>query len=177
MNDVHLQLLDRIEIASPCSARWEDMVGDDRKRLCADCDLHVYNIAAMTRTEAEALIEQTQGRLCAQIYRRSDGTVMTRDCPVGLAALREKAVRTSVRAVMAVLFVLVTCISTVVAHTRFGRSTTLAEREPFQTLRAKLNPTPLALPPMGGAIRGRIAMPRTGFVVTPPPVDCESTEE
>lgn len=61
------------------------MTGDDRKRFCADCKLHVYNVAAMTLDEAEKLIVDSEGRACLQLFRRKDGTVMTKDCPVGLA--------------------------------------------------------------------------------------------
>ncbi|MDP6445185.1 MAG: hypothetical protein QF805_15410, partial [Pirellulaceae bacterium] len=32
-------------------------------------------------------------RLCVRIYRRSDGTVITKDCPVGLRAARLQVVR------------------------------------------------------------------------------------
>src|SRR5688572_18299741 len=89
---VSLGLLDSIQIASPCTASWEAMTGDDRSRFCSECRLSVYNIAAMTREEAEALIVEKEGRLCARIYRRADGTVLTRDCPVGLRAVRAKMV-------------------------------------------------------------------------------------
>jgi hypothetical protein len=83
--------LDRLKIASPCPADWETMTGNDQVRFCDRCQLNVYNISAMTRIETTELIAKTEGRLCAQIYRRVDGTVMTSDCPVGLRALRRKA--------------------------------------------------------------------------------------
>ena len=83
--------LSQLRIASPCTASWDDMAGDDRARFCNECRLNVYNIAAMTQAEAEALIAETEGRLCARIYQRSDGTIITRDCPVGLARLRRAA--------------------------------------------------------------------------------------
>jgi hypothetical protein len=37
----------------------------------------------MTGPDAEALIKQ-KANLCARLYRRADGTVLTGDCPVGL---------------------------------------------------------------------------------------------
>jgi hypothetical protein len=79
-----LTILDNIQIASPCGADWAKMAGDDRTRFCSDCSKHVYNIASMTAEEATSLIVETQGKLCIQIYRRHDGTVLTADCPVGL---------------------------------------------------------------------------------------------
>jgi hypothetical protein len=69
------------------------MTGDDRVRFCDLCNLHVYNLAELTRTEAESLIANSEGRICARLYRRSDGTVITKDCPVGLRALRRRAAK------------------------------------------------------------------------------------
>ena len=83
-------LFDSMKIASPCSADWEDMIGNDRRRFCGQCELNVYNLSEMTRHEAEELIAQTEGRLCARFYRRTDGTIITRDCPVGLEAVRRR---------------------------------------------------------------------------------------
>jgi Carboxypeptidase regulatory-like domain len=80
--------LDRVHIATPCPASWEAMTGDDRVRFCDQCQLNVYNLSALTRIEAESLIASTEGRLCGRFFRRPDGTVLTKDCPVGLRALR-----------------------------------------------------------------------------------------
>jgi hypothetical protein len=80
--------LDEIRVASPCRASWERMKGKGRVRHCGQCDKNVYNLSGMTRAEAEALVRRMEGRLCVRFYRRSDGTMMTEDCPVGLAALR-----------------------------------------------------------------------------------------
>jgi hypothetical protein len=66
------------------------MVGDDRVRFCQECRLHVYNLSAMRRQEAEALVANREGRVCFRLYRRADGTVLTQDCPVGLRAARRK---------------------------------------------------------------------------------------
>lgn len=74
--------LEDIRIASPCRANWDNMEGDDRKRYCALCRKHVYNITEMSRSEAEALVDGST-RVCLRLYRRSDGTVITNDCPVG----------------------------------------------------------------------------------------------
>jgi hypothetical protein len=80
--------LDRIRIATPCPVSWDQMTGDNRVRFCDSCQLNVYNISELTQGEAVKLLLSTEGRLCARIYRRSDGTVLTKDCPVGLHALR-----------------------------------------------------------------------------------------
>jgi hypothetical protein len=66
------------------------MFGSDRVRFCGQCSLNVYNLSAMTRDEAESLIARTEGRLCVRFYRRVDGSILTQDCPVGLAAVRAR---------------------------------------------------------------------------------------
>jgi hypothetical protein len=96
-------LLDRTYVATPCTADWGRMEGDERKRFCGQCNLHVYNVSAMSRGEAEALIARTEGRLCLRLYRRADGTAITRDCPVGLRAVRRHVSRAAGAAFAAVL--------------------------------------------------------------------------
>ncbi|MBX9690791.1 MAG: hypothetical protein K2Z81_00295, partial [Cyanobacteria bacterium] len=81
-------ILDDIEIASPCSANWDEMTGSERARFCAQCSKNVYNILDMTKQEAEALIFETEGEVCVRLFRRKDGTVITDDCPVGLRVVR-----------------------------------------------------------------------------------------
>ncbi len=78
-------MLDQIKIASPCSADWEQMEGNDRVRFCGECKKNVFNLSAMTRRDAEALIREKNGDMCARLYRRVDGTVLTEDCPVGFS--------------------------------------------------------------------------------------------
>ena len=85
--------LAKLQIASPCSASWDEMRGDDRVRFCDHCQKNVFNISAMTEREAERLIEATEGNLCARLFRRADGTILTEDCPVGLAAARKRVAR------------------------------------------------------------------------------------
>src|SRR6185436_3912774 len=80
--------IDLLRIATPCPISWEQMTGDNRVRFCDHCQLNVYNISELSRSEAERLIGSTEGRLCARLFRRADGTVLTKDCPVGLRALR-----------------------------------------------------------------------------------------
>lgn len=85
-----LQILGEVRIASPCPVPWEDMTGDDRVRHCGACDCRVYNVSAMTAEDGVRLLREHEGRLCIQLWRRADGTLITADCPVGL---RERARR------------------------------------------------------------------------------------
>ncbi len=84
-----LPMLDNVEVASPCSADWNTMKGSDRVRHCGDCKKDVYDLSAMSRDDAEALL-QREGELCIAFYRRADGTILTADCPVGVKNERKK---------------------------------------------------------------------------------------
>ncbi|HPF40349.1 MAG TPA: hypothetical protein P5081_07845 [Phycisphaerae bacterium] len=87
---IRLDILADVRIAAPCPAEWDDMRGDDRVRHCDQCDKSVYNIADMTRMEAVALLTHDGATPCVRIHRRTDGTVLTSDCPVG-QRLRRRA--------------------------------------------------------------------------------------
>ncbi|HEX8558989.1 MAG TPA: hypothetical protein VF668_12850, partial [Pyrinomonadaceae bacterium] len=95
--------LEGVRVAAPCPARWEKMAGDERVRYCDSCSLHVYNLSGMTRREAEALVAGAEGRLCVRFHRRGDGTILTRDCPVGLRAVRRRVARVAGSALAAAL--------------------------------------------------------------------------
>ena len=85
--------IDHVRIATPCPISWEQMTGDNRVRFCDHCQLNVYNLSALSRLDAEKLIASTEGRLCARLFRRADGTVLTEDCPLGLRALRRRVAK------------------------------------------------------------------------------------
>ena len=80
--------LNRLQIASPCPASWAGMRGDDRSRFCATCEKHVYDFSKMTAAEGMALIREKEGQVCARLWRRADGTVITADCPVGVRLMK-----------------------------------------------------------------------------------------
>lgn len=97
--------LRRMRVASPCPARWEEMIGDDRTRHCSECNLNVYNFSAMTEREIKRVVSANSGRLCARFYRRADGTMLTQDCPRGLRAVGRRISRITAAAVSALMSV------------------------------------------------------------------------
>jgi len=135
--------LDQIRIASPCPVKWSDMKGDDTKRFCRHCKLHVFNLTNMTRADAEALVAGAEGRLCTMFWRRADGTVITRDCPVGAAETRRRRTRIAA-AVAAILSLGVGAFATVAARNPrlYAVKNRLSSFEPFSTLRDWINPPP-----------------------------------
>ncbi len=155
MADLHLDLLAHVRIASPCPVRWEDMTGSDTVRHCAQCNLSVHNLSAMTRDDAESLLaSRAEGRLCAGFFRRADGTILTRDCPVGLAAVRARVRRTAARVAAALGLV---AAGTVAAATSARESMApsplrLRALQPFAALAHWFVP---AQPPPPPPVRGR----------------------
>jgi hypothetical protein len=86
-----LPLLDRVRVASPCKADWNEMLGDDRVRFCQGCEKNVYNLSSVAREDAEALLRARLGDdLCVRFYQRADGTILTADCPVGVKKKQRK---------------------------------------------------------------------------------------
>ena len=82
--------LNNVRVAAPCSADWDQMIGNDRARFCSQCNLNVYNLSSMSRSEAEHFVTTGEGRICIRYYRRRDGSIITRNCPVGLQALKRR---------------------------------------------------------------------------------------
>lgn len=98
--------LDDVIIAAPCPVKWEQMQGDERVRFCASCEKNVFNISELTRNEAELFLKQRAGNLgCLRLFRRADGTIITKDCPVGrrMADAFNRRARIAVAALLAVL--------------------------------------------------------------------------
>ena len=148
-------LLKNIKIASPCSADWNEMYGNERKRFCGDCKLNVYNLSGMTSYDAENLLRNSEGRMCVRFFRRADGTILTADCPVGWAKVKQRltASATAVFSLVIALFSGVFFASLSGKHAELG----------------KLIPMPLSTP-RPEPLMGAIAMPSPTPKVTPKPV-------
>ena len=133
-----VSLVQRVQIASPCPAKWEDMVGDDRSRFCSHCKLNVYNLAAMTEAQGEALIIEKEGKLCARIYRRYDGTILTKDCPRGLRAARKRAAWLALRAAAVLAFLVVSVYQAIAGRNQAAINGVEREPSPSSYLRARI---------------------------------------
>lgn len=98
--------LENLKIASPCPADWNAMSGDERKRFCGDCKKNVYNLSGMTRYDAENLLRNSEGEMCVRYFQRADGTILTADCPVGWAKVRDRLTIFATAALSMVLAIL-----------------------------------------------------------------------
>ena len=138
--------LENLRIASPCSADWDGMYGDERKRFCGECKLNVYNLSGMTRYDAEHLLRMSEGRICVRYYQRRDGTVLTQNCPVGWALVKQR-----VSATAAALFsLLVGLFAGLYSTSYFGRRSAVMGDVAFPVSMGK---------PTSGPLMGNIAIP------------------
>lgn len=126
--------LENVHIATPCKIPWDSMHGDELVRYCSQCHLNVYNIKQMTRRQASELLG-LDDNICVRLFRRTDGTIITKDCPVGVKDLAK-----TLRLTMALLGALFT--GSVLFHTLYlnelqsetefaGRPERLTETESF----------------------------------------------
>ena len=136
-------LLRNLRVASPCHESWDGMTGDDQQRFCHSCNLHVYNFSEMASDEITSLIIRTEGRLCGRLYRRTDGTVLTRDCPVGLRAFRKKVSRVAT----AVFATLLSSVSAV-----FGQNPKKGECKQIPALTLERKPDKNSSPAFNGTV-------------------------
>ncbi|HWN69623.1 MAG TPA: hypothetical protein VNM90_18405 [Haliangium sp.] len=79
---VALPLRPRVRVASPCKERWDEMTGDEHVRFCGRCEKNVYDLSSLSASQAEALLRERGESMCVQFFR-SDGMILTGDCPVG----------------------------------------------------------------------------------------------
>lgn len=144
-----ISLVQRVQIASPCTADWNSMAGDDRSRFCGQCKLNVYNLSAMTAEEGEQLIREKEGKLCARIYRRADGTILTRDCPVGLRAVRHRVTMLAARIAAMVLFAASAAAYAMTRDRDYTRTTMPTYLQARMTVQRWLDNTPMSRMTLG----------------------------
>lgn len=163
--------LNNLKVASPCSQDWNAMIGDSRKRYCGECKLNVYNLSGMSRAEAENLIVNSEGRLCVRFYQRADGTVLTEDCPVGWARVKERT-KKYVTALASLIFSFFGALGLVTAFHKSGEVTVMGDmavstptpkatpqETPIPLMGAIPAPSPKRTPQVRQDIVGRIALP------------------
>jgi hypothetical protein len=95
--------LDNVKVASPCKADWNQMSGNDTIRFCGSCEMNVYNLSGMSKRAAEDLLARAEGRMCVRFFRRTDGSIITRNCPVGFAAVKQRFQRIGTAVLSSVL--------------------------------------------------------------------------
>lgn len=70
----------KIHIPEPCNEGWGTMEGDERRRFCERCQLHVVNLSALSDDEARRTLDGRVGgqRLCVHAMTAQDGTLISK---------------------------------------------------------------------------------------------------
>jgi hypothetical protein len=119
------------------------MIGDEHVRFCGQCSLNVYDLSSMTRGDAESLIARAEGRLCVRFYRRRDGSIITRDCPVGLRAIRRR-VSYAAKAIGSMVLGLFAGLG---VHEAFLSAASFRVERTTGVMALRIDPPPVADPP------------------------------
>lgn len=85
-----MPLKDLVMIAAPCPVTWESMQGDERVRHCSGCSKNVFNLSDMSDVELEQFLLANGANQCVRLFRRTDGKIMTDNCPRAFRAIRNK---------------------------------------------------------------------------------------
>lgn len=59
-------------IEKPCPVKWESMVGDEKRRYCEHCQLHVHNLSAMTTAERNEVLAPSPEHKCISYLTRAN---------------------------------------------------------------------------------------------------------
>jgi hypothetical protein len=137
------------------------MTGDSRVRFCDHCRLNVYNISELSRSEAENLIASSEGRLCTRLFRRADGTILTKDCPVGVRALR---MRVSKR--VAAVFAAIASVSAAVLGQQSAAKEEKSSCTPQTTITRTQVPPDHASNVLSGTVLNPVGVPVANAKVT-----------
>lgn len=142
--------IEEVKIDSPCDADWGAMHGDEKRRFCDACAKSVHHLSAMTRREAEALLETREAGLCVRYCHDEAGEVKFASRVVMATApwWQVGGVRRLVSGAMALM-----------ATTVLAQSIALAQPSPPQ--------------PIAGGIRPV----HDPGVIKPPPGECTQPEE
>lgn len=157
----HTIALQRIDIATPCMASWDDMKGDERVRHCNDCNKNVFNLSAMPEADAAQLLAGNTGDLCVRFYQRRDGTVMTSDCGDSQRAMVRQAWRRLPQVAGAAVLAMSAAGAAASADAPGARNAVKpAVEEPYMHVTMGAPPAPPA--PQQPPVEARVAQPSDG---------------
>lgn len=164
--------LNNLKVASPCSQDWKAMIGTERKRYCGDCKLNVYNLSGMSKTEAENLIGNAEGRMCVRFFQRADGTVLTQDCPVGWKAFKKRA-SVAATAFASLIFSLISGLGLAAMFNQSNKVTMgeIVSYQPTPKKKPDTKPTPEFEYPTMGVIAMPLPNPKSTPTPKPSPTD------
>ncbi len=80
----------QLKIKNPCSANWDQMIGNDWVRFCEHCHLTVNDLTPLTPKRVHRLIADSKGRLCVRYRVTREGTPILKAVPQQLHQIRKR---------------------------------------------------------------------------------------
>ena len=67
-----------LTLPKPCHVAWDTMHAEDAspRRYCDTCEKHVHDLSAMTKREAEALLQASDWNICVNYEVNEDGEML-----------------------------------------------------------------------------------------------------
>lgn len=79
-----LQILNKIEIETPCEISWSEIRGKGPVRSCQFCRKDVLDLIEWPTAEAARILSESDSMPCVRICRGPDGGIVTADNPIGI---------------------------------------------------------------------------------------------
>lgn len=83
-------LTEQLKIKNPCSANWDQMIGNEWVRFCEHCQLTVNDLTPLTPKRVRRLIANSKGRLCVRYRISREGTPTLKGVPQQLHQIRKR---------------------------------------------------------------------------------------
>jgi ankyrin repeat protein len=83
----------QLEIKKPCTAAWDQMVGNSRVRFCEHCQLSVNDLSSLTPKGVRRLIAKSKGGLCVRYVRDRNGNPLLAQVPGQLHKISRRVSR------------------------------------------------------------------------------------
>lgn len=83
-------LSNQLKIKNPCSANWDQMIGNDWVRFCEHCQLTVNDLTPLTPKRVRRLIAESKGRLCVRYQHGPDGNILLKPVEQQLHQIRRR---------------------------------------------------------------------------------------
>jgi hypothetical protein len=69
-----------VPIPIACTANWDSMTREGRRRFCTDCKKYVHDLSSMSEAEASEMLRKTAGEgLCIAYLRDEAGNILFND--------------------------------------------------------------------------------------------------
>lgn len=93
----------QLKIENPCSANWDEMIGNEWVRFCEHCRLTVNDLSPLTPKRVRRLIANSKGRLCVRFKQDHEGLPIIKSVPQQLHQIRKRVSKIAAGAFTATL--------------------------------------------------------------------------